>query len=111
MYLLNTCDKIIIKTNMSLLCDFTGTDIQTTIFTDLDIDTQNEFFNQNGNFIYSAVLLRNYILVSNQPLRAISYQLFIAYLDGSEEELKIPPGQNISIKFEFNRIYSCETCS
>ena len=71
----------------------------------LDFDTQNQFFNMSGDFIYSAILLRNYVMLSNQQLRSISYQLFIAYLDGSEEEYKIPPAQNASIKFEFNRIY------
>lgn len=105
MYLLNTVDKLIIKTNMSLLTDYTGTDTSTTVFTDLDFDTQNQFFNMSGDFIYSAILLRNYCMISNQQLRSISYQLFIAYLDGSETELLIPAGQNASIKFQFSRIY------
>jgi hypothetical protein len=104
-YQLNTVDKLIIKTNMSLLTDFTGSDTNTTIFTDLDFDTQNAFFNMSGDFIYSAILLRNYAMISNQQLRSISYQLFIAYLDGSETELLIPPQQNASIKFQFTRIY------
>lgn len=59
----------------------------------------------SGDFIYSAILLRNYVMISNQQLRSISYQLFIAYLDGSETELLIPSGQNASIKFQFSRIY------
>jgi hypothetical protein len=105
MYLLNQVDKLIIKTNMSVLADFTGTDTSTTIFTDLDFDTQGAFFNMTGNFIYSAILLRNYVMVSNQTLRNISYQFFIQYVDGSEEEYLIPLGQNVSIKFQFTRIY------
>lgn len=104
-YQLNTVDKLIIKTNMSLLTDFTGSDTNTTIFTDLDFDTQNQFFNLSGDFLYDPQLLRNYAMISNQQLRSISYQLFIAYLDGTETELLIPTGQNASIKFQFTRIY------
>ena len=105
-YLLNTVDKIIVKTNMSMLTDYTGASNQQTTFTDLDLDTTLPgFFNMDGSFLYSAILLRNYDLVSNQSLRNISYQIYIQYLDGEELEYKIPPGQNISLKLQFSRVY------
>jgi hypothetical protein len=105
-YLLNRVDKLIIVTNMSLLTDYTGLDKQLTTFTDLDFDTtQTGFFNMDSDFIYNAILLRQYDMMSNQSLRSISYQLYIQYLDGEEIEYKVPVGQNVSIKFEFSRAY------
>ena len=106
MFLLNTVDKLIIVTNMSMLTDYTGLDKQITTFTDLDIDTTiTGFFNMDGSFLYSAILLRKYDLVSNQSLRSISYQIYVQYLNGDEIEYQIPVGQNVSLKFEFDRIY------
>ena len=105
-YLLNRVDKLIIVTNMSLLTDYTGLDKQLTTFTDLDFDTtQTGFFNMDSDFIYNAILLRQYDMMSNQTLRSISYQLYIQYLDGEEIEYKVPVGQNVSIKFEFSRVF------
>ena len=34
-----------------------------------------------------------------------NFKLPIQYLDGSEEEYLIPTQQNVSIKFQFSRIY------
>ena len=91
---------------MSMLTDYTGLDKQITTFTDLDIDTTiTGFFNMDGSFLYSAILLRKYDLVSNQSLRSISYQIYVQYLNGDEIEYQIPVGQNVSLKFEFDRIY------
>lgn len=105
-YLLNRVDKLIIVTNMSLLTDYTGLDKQLTTFTDLDFDTtQTGFFNMDSDFIYNAILLRKYDMMSNQTLRSISYQLYIQYLDGEQIEYQVPVGQNVSIKFEFTRLY------
>ena len=104
MFLLNNVDKLIIVSNMSLNGDYSG-QIQSSVFTDLDFDTQVQFFNMDGNFIYSAILLRKYDMISNTSLRNISYQIFIQYKDESELPYVIPPGENISIKFEFDRLY------
>ena len=100
-------DKIIIKTNMTLLSDFeNGSNTKyNQVFTDLDIDTSDQFFNLTGSFLYSAVLLRNYILTSNSQLRGISYQIWVQYKDGSELPYLIPTGENVSIKFQFSRLY------
>jgi hypothetical protein len=104
MYLLNEVDKLIIVSNMSLNSDYSG-QFQSSTFTDLDFDTQNQFFNMDGNFIYSAVLLRKYDMTSNSELRTISYQIFIEYKDETQVPYMIPPNENISIKYEFDRIY------
>jgi hypothetical protein len=106
-YKLIFVDKIVIKTNMTLLSDFedASNTKSNQVFTDLDIDTSDQFFNLNGSFLYSAVLLRNYILVSNSQLRSISYQIWVQYKDGSELPYLIPVGENVSIKFQFSRIY------
>ena len=104
MYLLNDVDKLIIVSNMSLNSDYSG-QYQSSVFTDLDFDTQVQFFNMDGNFIYSAILLRQYDMVSNTSLRSISYQIFIQYKDESQIPYTIPPGENISIKFQFSRLY------
>jgi hypothetical protein len=100
-------DKIVIKTNMTLLSDFeNGSNTKyNQVFTDLDIDTSDQFFNLDGSFLYSAVLLRNYILTSNSQLRGISYQIWVQYKDGSELPYLIPTGENVSIKFQFSRLY------
>ena len=104
MYLLNEIDKLIIVTNMALNSDYSG-QYQSSVFTDLDFDTQNQFFNMDGNFIYNAILLRKYDMVSNTSLRAINYEIFIQYKDETQEPFLVPPGENVSIKFEFDRIY------
>jgi hypothetical protein len=100
-------DKIIIKTNMTLLSDFeNGSNTKyNQVFTDLDIDTSDQFFNLDGSFLYSAILLRNYVLTSNSQLRGISYQIWVQYKDGSELPYQIPVGENVSIKFQFSRLY------
>ena len=100
-------DKIVVKTNLNIFSDFEdSSNVKSNlVFTDLDLDTSADFFNLGGSFLYSAVLLRNYCLVSNAQLRNISYQIFIQYLDGSQVEYKIPTGQNVSIKLQFSRLY------
>jgi hypothetical protein len=104
MYLLNDVDKLIIVSNMSLNSDYSG-QIQSSVFTDLDFDTQVQFFNMDGNFIYSAILLRKYDMTSNTTLRNITYEIFVQYKDESQTPYLIQPGENISIKFEFDRLY------
>jgi hypothetical protein len=89
---------------MALNSDYSG-QYQSSVFTDLDFDTQNQFFNMDGNFIYNAILLRKYDMVSNTSLRAINYEIFIQYKDETQEPFLVPPGENVSIKFEFDRIY------
>ena len=89
---------------MSLNSDYSG-QIQSSVFTDLDFDTQVQFFNMDGNFIYSAILLRKYDMTSNTTLRNITYEIFVQYKDESQQPYLIQPGENISIKFEFDRLY------
>lgn len=100
-------DKIVIKTNMTLLSDFENTTSSKSnqVFTDLDLDTSDAFFQLDGSFLYSAQLLRNYILISNSQLRSISYQIWIQYKDRSELPYLIPVGENVSLIFQFTRLY------
>lgn len=102
-YLLNTIDKLIITTNMSMNSDFSG-QYQSSVFTDLDIDTQTANFN-GGSLLYSAILLRKYDLITNTTLRSLTYQFSIQYVDTTTEPYLIPPGCNVSIKYEFDRVY------
>jgi hypothetical protein len=102
----NTVDKIIVNSTMSIIGDQVGGNTQSIVFTDLDLNMNDPIFlNMSGNFIYDPTLIRNYTLVSNQGLRSINYSVVIRYLDKSELPFLIQPGENISIKFIFTRIY------
>jgi len=104
---LNTVDKIIVISNMSIIGDQIGDAGQQTLtFTDLDLNTNDpNFLNMSGCFIYASDLLRNYTLQSNQQMRAINYQINVRYKDKTELPYYIPVGENVSIKFQFTRIY------
>jgi hypothetical protein len=105
-YKFNTIDKFIVTSTMSIIGDQTGSDKQTITFTDLDINTNDPvFLNMSGAFIYDAILLRNYTLQSNQGLRTINYAITVRYLNKTEVPFMIQPLQNVSIKFQFTRIY------
>ena len=102
----NTIDKIIVNSNMSIIGDQVGGNTTSITFSDLDLNMNDPvFLNMSGNFIYDPTLIRNYTLISNQGLRSINYSVVIRYLDKSELPFLIQPGENVSIKFIFNRIY------
>ena len=102
----NTIDKIIVNSTMSIIGDQVGGNTQSIVFTDLDLNMNDPIFlNMSGNFIYEPSLIRNYTLVSNQGLRSINYSVVVRYLDKTELPFLIQPGENISIKFIFTRIY------
>ena len=103
---LNTIDKFIVTSTMSIIGDQTGTSQQTITFTDLDINKSDPvFLNMSGSFIYDAILMRNYTLQSNQGMRIINYAVNVRYTDKTELPFFIPPLENISIKFMFSRVY------
>ena len=104
-YLLNQIDKILILTNLPILGDFSGLITQTQTFTDLDLDTSDIFFTGSGNILYDPQLLRKYDIVSNVQINTIQYEFRIQYKDGSIQPYYIPPGENVSIKLEFDRVY------
>lgn len=104
-YQLNQIDKLLILTNLPILGDFQGTSSQTRIFTDLDLDTQANFFTGSGEVIYQPELLRKYDLVSNTQIVRIDYEFKIAYKNGEIVSYYIPPFENVSIKLEFDRVY------
>jgi len=102
----NTIDKIIVNSNMSIIGDQVGGNTTSITFSDLDLNMNDPIFlNMSGNFIYDPSLIRVYTLISNQGLRSINYSVVIRYLDKSELPFLIQPGENVSIKFIFNRIY------
>lgn len=104
-YQLNGIDKLLILTNLPILGDFQGTSSQTRIFTDLDLDTQANFFTGSGEVIYQPELLRKYDLVSNTQITRIDYEFKIAYKNGEIVPYYIPAYENVSIKLEFDRVY------
>ena len=102
----NQIDKLIVVSSMSIIGDQTGSNKQTITFTDLDLNLNDPIFlNMSGCFIYDAILMRNYTLQSNQGMRIINYGITVRYLDKEEVPYLIPPQQNVSIKFQFTRIY------
>jgi len=105
LYLLNQIDKILILTNLPILTDFAGEITQTRIFTDLDLDTLDVFFTGSGNILYDPQLLRKYDIVSNTQINSIQYEFRIQYKNGTIVPYYIPPGENVSIKLEFDRVY------
>lgn len=104
-YLLNQIDKILILTNLPILGDFSGLITQTRTFTDLDLDTSDIFFTGTGNILYDPQLLRKYDIVSNVQINTIQYEFRIQYKNGVILPYYIPPGENVSIKLEFDRVY------
>lgn len=104
-YLLNQIDKILILTNLPILGDFSGLITQTRTFTDLDLDTSDVFFTGSGNVLYDPQLLRKYDIVSNVQINTIQYEFRIQYKNGLILPYYIPPGENVSIKLEFDRVY------
>ena len=104
-YLLNQIDKILILTNLPILGDFSGLITQTRTFTDLDLDTSDVFFTGSGNILYDPQLLRRYDIVSNIQINTIQYEFRIQYKNGLILPYYIPPGENVSIKLEFSRVY------
>jgi hypothetical protein len=103
---LNTVDKIVVNSSMSIIGDQTGSNTQSICFSDLDINLSDSvFLNMSGGFIYAPTLLRLYTLVSNEGLRRINYSVMIRYLDKTELPFMIQENQNVSIKFIFQRIY------
>lgn len=105
LYQLNQIDKLLVLTNLSILGDFSGTSQQTRIFTDLDLDTQEIFFTGSGNILYDPQLLRKYDILSNIQINMIEYEFKIQYKNGLIVPYYIPPGENVSIKLEFDRVY------
>lgn len=104
-YKLNQLDKLLVLTNVSINGDYSGKDNKTSIMTDLEIDTQNEFFDGSGSLIYNAVLLRKYDIITSGSIHYVTYQFKIKYKDGIIETYMIPPQELASIKLQFDRIY------
>lgn len=104
---LNQLDKLVLQTSLMLVSDITGTNSKSlNIFTEFDIDTSNPtFFNNDCSLLYSAILLRNYVLNSNTELRNIQYSFYYQYKDGERYKYFIPPNENLSIKLQFTRQY------
>ena len=104
---LNQLDKMVLQTSLMLISDITGTNSKSlNIFTEFDIDTSNPtFFNNDCSLLYSAVLLRNYVLNSNTELRNIQYSFYYQYKNGERHKYLIPVGENLSIKIQFSRSY------
>lgn len=107
LYLLNNLDKIIITTNLMIATDFTTDSLKSTnVFTEFDIDTSNPttMFN-DGCLLYSAVLLRNYVMLSPSSLRSVQYELWYQFKNGEKYKFMISPNNNVSIKLQFTRAY------
>ena len=104
---LNQLDKMVLQTSLMLISDITGTNSKSlNIFTEFDIDTSNPtFFNNDCSLLYSAVLLRNYVLNSNTELRNIQYSFYYQYKNGERHKYLIPVGENLSIKIQFSRTF------
>ena len=104
---LNQLDKIVLQTSLMLVSDITGVNSKSlNIFTEFDIDTSNPtFFNNDCSLLYSAILLRNYVLNSNTELRNIQYSFYYQYKNGERYKYMIPVGENLSIKLQFSRVF------
>ena len=103
----NQLDKLVLQTSLMLVSDITGDNSKSlNIFTEFDIDTSNPtFFNNDCSLLYSAILLRNYVLNSNTELRNIQYSFYYQYKDGERYKYYIPPNENLSIKLQFTKSY------
>ena len=101
----NQLDKLVLQTSLMLVSDITGDNSKSlNIFTEFDIDTSNPtFFNNDCSLLYSAILLRNYVLNSNTELRNIQYSFYYQYKDGERYKYYIPPNENLSIKLQFTK--------
>lgn len=106
LYQLNQLDKLILETSLDIFSDVTGGD-QTSlnIFTEFDIDTSNPVTMYNdGSLLYSAVLLRNYSMISTNKLQSIQYSMWYQFKNGIRYKFYISPNNNISLKLQFTRI-------
>lgn len=107
LYQLNQLDKIVLQTSLNIYSDVTASAIRSlNIFTEFDIDTSNisTMYNE-GCLLYSAVLLRNYNMLSTNALRTVQYSFYYQYLNGERYKLYITSGNNVSLKLQFTRVY------
>lgn len=106
LYQLNQLDKLILETSLDIFSDVTGGDQRSlNIFTEFDIDTSNPVTMYNdGSLLYSAVLLRNYSMISTNKLQNIQYSMWYQFKNGVRYKFYISPNNNISLKLQFTRI-------
>ena len=104
---LNQLDKIVLETSLNIVGDLTGNlDKSLTVFTEFDIDTSNPDLLQNdGDLLYAAVLLRNYVLNTTSALRSMNYSFYYQYKSGYKQKFFINSGENVSIKLQFTKKY------
>lgn len=106
LYQLNQLDKLILETSLDIFSDVTGGDQRSlNIFTEFDIDTSDPVTMYNdGSLLYSAVLLRNYSMISTNKLQQIQYSMWYQFKNGERYKFYISPNNNISLKLQFTRI-------
>ena len=106
LYQLNQLDKLVLETSLDIFSDVTGGDQRSlNIFTEFDIDTSNPVTMYNdGSLLYSAVLLRNYSMISTNKLQQIQYSMWYQFKNGERYKFYISPNNNISLKLQFTRI-------
>lgn len=107
MYQLNQLDKIVITTNLMIYADVSTDSLKSLkVFSEFDIDTSSPSTMYNeGCLLYSAVLLRNYVMLSPSALRSVQYEFYYQFKNGIQYKFMISPNNNVSIKLQFTRAY------
>ena len=105
-YLYNKLDKILLLSNTIYVTGaFVGQNETTQVITDIDVPTDSFIENIGQVLYYQPNFIRSYFMNSNLGLQRIQLNLNYSYVDFSQYQLMVNPGQNYTCKLQFIKKY------
>jgi hypothetical protein len=103
-YNFNQLDKILFQSNcIYVVGAYFGKNQSNNIITDIDVVIGDYIENLGQTLYFQPNFLRTYALQSNLPLERIQLNILYQYRDGSEYQLYINQGQNVTTKLQMIR--------